>query len=628
MPEVAIVVTAKDKASAVLGKVGGSLQGLGKVAALAGAAGVAALGGIALGAAKLAMDAAKLEPTRITFDNLTASIGSTADAMLNKLRPATMGVVSDADLMQAANKLMAMGLADTEDRAAELAKMAVTLGTAMGKDATGAMEEFSLMLANQSIPRLDTFGISAGKVRERILELMAADASLTREQAFMTAVMEQGTIAMDKVGDVSGTGAVKMAQFRAVIQNLKDTVGAALLPVFHKFLDGILKPLAEKLSELVPKIVYVIETLSLLLNEVLGGDMERAIGFLQAEVWETLDNLFGAEMADKIVALGTKVLEWIGVFRTQVIPIIQDLAARVLPLLRQGIAFVTEHWQTFAKIGAVVGAVLIAISSPITIIIAAIAALALAWMTNWGGIQDKLRAVYDFLEPVFEAIKAALGWVARVVTETVIPALRGLLEWLGSKIAPLFKAFAEEMAPRVSSALQTFGQVLSTIATFVVETVVPALVNFWHGTEGIRQSIVDFMGSAAVMALKGFLAGLVALWDGIAAAIGGVGNAMGWLIGKIQEVIAWLRTLADNLPNWLTGKSASPLETSIRGITDAFRELNLEMMAQPYMARPMTVATVGGGDRITNINLGGVYGAWGPEDAIEQAVRDAARYSL
>jgi len=117
MPEVAIIITAKDKASATLKKVGGSLGNLGKYASVAGTLSVTALAGIGIAAGKLVMDAAKLEPTRITFDNLSKSIGSTADAMLKKLRPATMGIVSDADLMQAANKLMAMGLAETEEEA-------------------------------------------------------------------------------------------------------------------------------------------------------------------------------------------------------------------------------------------------------------------------------------------------------------------------------------------------------------------------------------------------------------------------------------------------------------------------------------------------------------------------------
>ncbi|NIV36807.1 MAG: hypothetical protein GWN58_47440, partial [Anaerolineae bacterium] len=93
-----------------------------------GAAGLAA--GAAAGIAKLATDAAKLEGVRNTFDSLTASIGTTSDSMLTTLRGATRGMVNDADLMQASNKFVAMGLAETEEEAAKLAEMATQLGMA------------------------------------------------------------------------------------------------------------------------------------------------------------------------------------------------------------------------------------------------------------------------------------------------------------------------------------------------------------------------------------------------------------------------------------------------------------------------------------------------------------------
>jgi len=492
MPEVAIIVTAKDQASATLGKVGGSLQKLGKVAAIAGAAGVAALAGIAMGATKLALDAAKLEPTRVTFDNLSASIGSTADAMLKKLRPATMGIVSDADLMQAANKMLAMGLAETEDEAAKLSEMAVTLGMAMGEDATVSMENFALMMANQSIPRLDSFGISSAKVRERILELMAATEDMSREEAFKIAVMEQGAVAMEKVGDISGTSAVTMGQMSATISNLKMTIGQALLPILKKLLD-FLAPIIQKVADFI--------------SGLTSG--EKVIGDLPGPI-QTVIGVIG------------KFGEWA------------------------------------KKVGA---------------------------------------------------------WVM----DTLVPAIQRLFEWLADNLGPIFREFADEMAPR-------FQAVLKAISTFVTETLVPALRCFWERTEGIREAIVRFMGSAAVQGLKAFLEGLVIVWDTVGAGISGVVDVIGWLIDKIREVIGWFQTLGDRIPSWLIGGSASPLEISIRGIADAFSQLNTQMMLQPYTMSPVTVAGAGGGDTI--INVGGVYGAWGPDEAIEDAFRDAARYSL
>ncbi|RLC72470.1 MAG: hypothetical protein DRI81_16350, partial [Chloroflexi bacterium] len=153
--------------SATLGKVGGSLSGLGSIAAsalgvLAGNLMTSAIGKVGELGRALARDlineAPRLEGVRRTFNTLAADIGENADAMMSAMREATRGMVSDADLMQASNKLVAMGLASSSSEAAELAEVATQLGVAMGEDAVGSLENFALMLANQSIPRLDSFG--------------------------------------------------------------------------------------------------------------------------------------------------------------------------------------------------------------------------------------------------------------------------------------------------------------------------------------------------------------------------------------------------------------------------------------------------------------------------------------
>jgi len=181
-------------------------------------------------------DAVGLQAVTNTFDALTASIGTDAVTAVGQLREATRGMVSDADLMQAGNKFFAMGLADTAEGAAELAEVATQLGMAMGEDATSSMENFALMMANQSIPRLDSFGISSGKVRERIEELMAETEGLTREQAFNQAVMEQAQITMAKVGEQGGGAAGSMARIKTTIANLRMEIGQYFLPIAEKVL--------------------------------------------------------------------------------------------------------------------------------------------------------------------------------------------------------------------------------------------------------------------------------------------------------------------------------------------------------------------------------------------------------
>ena len=316
-----IQITAEDKAKGVLGGFTSSVAGLGKTLAIGLAGGVAAVGAVGAAIGKLAMDATKIEPVRRSFENLSKSIGETSQAMLTELRQATMGAMRDADLMQAGSKLMAMGLASSREEAGKLAKMATALGVAMGEDAGTALENFTLMLANQSIPRLDTFGISSGKVRERILELMEANKSLTREQAFMQAVMEQGAIAMAKVGDVSDTSAITMAQLGTILANLKDTVGTAFIPV----LKAVLVPLRDLALTVGPRVQEWAERFADWLQAEgipaltdFGQGIARWVvpgfqGFadvLERVDWEALKTTFTV-IADRVRMFGETIAKWI-----------------------------------------------------------------------------------------------------------------------------------------------------------------------------------------------------------------------------------------------------------------------------------------------------------------------------
>ena len=208
---------------------------------LATAAGVmaAGFGTVAVGAKKFydtLKAGADVQAAKFTFDNLTASIGATSDAMLGQLQTSTRGMVSELELMQFANQTVAMGLGSTTEEVGRLAELGSVLGAAFRGDAVAGMEEFNLLLANQSIPRLDTFGISAGAVRTRIAELQAEFPDMSREAAFTQAVLEEGGKTLDKLGDSSVTAASDFAQFEAALKDARDEV---LLELVEAFADDM-----------------------------------------------------------------------------------------------------------------------------------------------------------------------------------------------------------------------------------------------------------------------------------------------------------------------------------------------------------------------------------------------------
>ena len=295
--EIQIIISAVDKASKELGGVGNALQKLGQVGLIAGAAVAGIAAGIGLAAFSMAKDAAKVERTRKTWDNLAKSLGE-AGGDIGSLRKATRGMVNDADLMYSSSKLMSMGLAKSNKEAARLLEISTQLGSAMGVDATQAAEDFALMLANQSIPRLDTFGISSGVVRNRIEELMAANSGMTRETAFMTATLEEAEKTLAKVGEQGVGAAADMDRMKVNIGNLKTAIGERFLPV----LAVVSEKLVEAWND--PKIQAGIDNVLKWLEKVIGDENSGVVGIItklfEGDIAGAFDLAFGKGTYAKI----------------------------------------------------------------------------------------------------------------------------------------------------------------------------------------------------------------------------------------------------------------------------------------------------------------------------------------
>lgn len=160
-----------------------------------------------------------------------------AAAAVEAVQNAAGGSVSKMLAAESATRLFSMGLAETTDEAAELTRIAVTLGATMGRGPSQAFEEFSLLLANQSIPRLDTFGISASQVRARMADLTAANQDLSREQAFMTATTE---IAGEKLAALDAEGfeaASSLDRMKTVVADTKLGIATFLAEGLMPYVD-------------------------------------------------------------------------------------------------------------------------------------------------------------------------------------------------------------------------------------------------------------------------------------------------------------------------------------------------------------------------------------------------------
>ncbi len=225
---VEIEITAKDEASGNISQIGQAINGMLTIAAIKQ---------VAEFAVELANLGSESLITRARFEAFAGS-AEEADRTIRLVKEATNDTISEMGAMQGASKLFQMGLVGSAEEAAFLMEAAVKLGD-QTQDTSGRVEDFALMLANTSIPRLDNFGISSGRVRTRIKELQDQMPGLSRETAFMQATMEEAQKSLELLEDAGLEQMQGNDRLKSSFQDLKATVGEEMAPSFQLLTGGL-----------------------------------------------------------------------------------------------------------------------------------------------------------------------------------------------------------------------------------------------------------------------------------------------------------------------------------------------------------------------------------------------------
>jgi hypothetical protein len=239
--------------------IGGAALGAGIGGAIGGFAGTAAVSAISALTAGLSEAISKgpqLIAVSQSFDRLTRSIGESAGAMLSTLRPATNGLVSDLDLMLATNKAILLGLPVTRNEMATLARTAITLGKAMGVDATTALDNLITALGRSSPLILDNLGLTVkvGEANERYARALGKTASELTEteqkQAFYNAAMDSARKKTEELGGITLTAADNWSRLTTALGNAATAAsGAANQNSLLTRITGGLADAAERAAE-------------------------------------------------------------------------------------------------------------------------------------------------------------------------------------------------------------------------------------------------------------------------------------------------------------------------------------------------------------------------------------------
>jgi hypothetical protein len=180
-----------------------------------------------------AREGAELEMMQTRFDNLSRSIGTTADALLGDLREATRGLVSDSELMASAADFMGLGLAKTHDEAVRLASVAGALNM--------NMNQLVLTLTNQTTMRFDALGVSVDGFDKKVKDLKAT--GMDTNKAFTEAFLAQAEEQIDKVGPAADSAFGDFQRLESGVKNLSDAIKKDLaeeaIPIIKMFADEL-----------------------------------------------------------------------------------------------------------------------------------------------------------------------------------------------------------------------------------------------------------------------------------------------------------------------------------------------------------------------------------------------------
>jgi len=204
-----------------------------------------------------AKEGAELDYARSKFDNLAESIGAVSGALLDDLRNATSGMMSDAELVAGAGDLMALGLAKSHDEVVRLTSVAGALGM--------NMNQLVLTLTNQTTMRFDALGVSVDGFQEKVKALEAA--GMSANDAFKEAFLQQTEEQIGKVGSAADQAIGSFNRLEAAAANFSNSLKSDLSPVAAKAADGM----AELIENLTPtdlsRFPEFVSTLSNAFNE-------------------------------------------------------------------------------------------------------------------------------------------------------------------------------------------------------------------------------------------------------------------------------------------------------------------------------------------------------------------------
>lgn len=255
-----IRIKAKDEASGEIKKVGDALTGLkddgGAASEKLGGdfdtlvAGISAAVGIAVAviaslkeAIEFSQEGAAIVRLQDSSASLAESMGLDMDEIVAAVSAASLGTVSDLDIIASASKALLLGVGTSAEQMASLMEIAIVRGRAMGLSVTDAFDQIIRGIGRQSPKILDNLGIiidledAYEKYAESIGKSAGDLTEFEQRQAMVNAVIESTKGIIEQTGGVTLDAAAKWERAGAIWKNVSDKIKAGTADVGTVFAD-------------------------------------------------------------------------------------------------------------------------------------------------------------------------------------------------------------------------------------------------------------------------------------------------------------------------------------------------------------------------------------------------------
>ena len=186
---------------------------------------------------------AKAEQQKQAFKNLAASLGMSADKIIEDLRRMSGETMSTSQIMEKASQAMILGIDPT--KLAKMMEISRASARAFGKDVGFMFESIAVGVGRQSKLILDNLGIivSAGDAYEKYAKTLGKSTKelteMERKQAFLNATLEAGERILQQIDTSTMTNLEKMQKLKAGWQDLAEKIGQSLWLVLG-FIQGFM----------------------------------------------------------------------------------------------------------------------------------------------------------------------------------------------------------------------------------------------------------------------------------------------------------------------------------------------------------------------------------------------------